>query len=81
MLMRPSFVDNLVTPEDYDTPFNKHTQMYDIQDSPTYKAQEIGLKQVVDEDGTVQDIEASPGSHQCLESCDIGHRLMINLDW
>ena len=44
MLMRPFFVDNLVAPEISDTPSNKHTQRYDIQDSPAYIAQEIGLK-------------------------------------
>ena len=33
--------------------------MYDMQDSPAYNSLEIGLKQVVDDDGNVQDIKAN----------------------
>ena len=80
MLMGPSFVDNLVASEDLEEPFNENTQMFNIQDSPTYKTQEIGLKRVVNDNGTVQDIEVSPGSCKQLESCDIGLRLTINMD-
>ena len=55
--------------------------MYDIQDSPTYNSLEIGFKQVVNEDGNVQDIEANPGSRQLLTSCDLGLGMTLNLDW
>ena len=81
MLMRPSFVNNLVTTEATNQPFDEDTQMFDIQDSPAYRAQEIGLKRGVDKDGTVRDIEASPGSRQRLESCDIGLGMTLNMDW
>lgn len=72
MLIRPSFVNNLVTTEATNQPYDEDTQMFNIHNSPAYRAQEIGLKQVVGEDGTVHNIEASPGSGQHLESCDIG---------
>ena len=81
MLMRPSFVDNLVASEDLEEPFDENTWMFNIQDSPTYKTREIGLKQVVNDNGTVLDIGVSPGSRKRLESCDIGLRLTINMDW
>lgn len=74
-------MENLVTSEDHGEHFDENTRMFDIQDSPAYKAQEIGLKRVVDEDGTVCDIEESPDSHQRLESCEIGLGMTINLDW
>ena len=51
MLLRPSFVNNLVPFQD--SQFDKTTWMYDIQDSPAYNSLKIGLKQVVDEDGNV----------------------------
>lgn len=79
MLIRPSFVNNLVTTEATNQPFDEDTWMFGIQDSPAYRAQEIGLKRVVDKDGTVCDIEASPGSRQCLESCDIGLGMTLNI--
>ena len=81
MLMRLSFVDNLVASGDLEEPFDENTWMFNIQNSPAYKTQEIGLKQVVNDNGTVQDIEVSPGSHKQLESCDIGLGLTINMDW
>lgn len=58
MLIRPSFVNNLVTTEATNQPYDEDTQMFNIHNSPAYRAQEIGLKQVVGEDGTVHNIEA-----------------------
>jgi hypothetical protein len=79
MLLRPSFVNNLVPLKP--SHFDEKTRMYDIQDSPVYNSLEIGLKRVVDEDGSVRDIEASPGSRRLLTSCDLGLGMTLNLDW
>ncbi|KIM81157.1 hypothetical protein PILCRDRAFT_89185 [Piloderma croceum F 1598] len=79
MLLRPSFVNNLVPFQESE--FDKTTRMYDIQDSPAYNSLEIRLKRVVDEDGNVRDIEASPGSRRLLTSCDLGLGMTLNLDW
>lgn len=79
MLLRPSFVNNLVPFQT--SHFDEKTRMYDIQDSPAYNSIEIGLKRVVDEDGNVQDIEASRGSRRLLTSCELGLGMTLNLDW
>ena len=79
MLLRPSFVNNLVPLKQ--SHFDEKTWMYDIQDSPAYNSLEIGLKRVVDEDGNVRDIEANPGSRRLLTSCELGLGMTLNLDW
>jgi hypothetical protein len=79
MLLRPSFVNNLVPLKQ--SHFDEKTRMYDIQDSPAYNSLKIGLKRVVDEDGSVRDVKASPGSRRLLTSCDLGLGMTLNLDW
>jgi hypothetical protein len=79
MLLRSSFVKNLVPFQE--SQFDKTTRMYNIQDSPAYNSLKIGLKQVVDEDGNVRDIEANPGLRQLLTSCDLGLGMTLNLNW
>jgi len=79
MLLWPSFVNNLIPFQE--SQFDKTTRMYNIQDSPAYNSLEIGLKQVVDEDGNVRDIEANPGSRQLLTSCELGLGMTLNLNW
>lgn len=80
MLLRSSFVNNLV-------PYNKHyvaennKKMFDIQDSPPYNALKIGLKRVVDEDGSVCDVEETLGSSKLISGVDVGLSLTINMDW
>lgn len=80
MLLRPSFVNNLV-PYDQAYIADDSKQMHDMQDSPAYNSLKIGLKRVVDEDGTVRDIEETLGSSRLLSSVDVGLSLTINMDW
>lgn len=80
MLLRPSFVNNLV-PYDQAYAADDSKQMHDIQDSPVYNSLKIGLKRVVDEDGSVRDVEDSPGSCRLLSSVDVGLSLTLNMDW
>lgn len=80
MLLRPSFVNNLV-PYDRAYVTDDSKKMHDMHDSPAYNSLKIGLTRVVDEDGTVHDEEISPGSSRLLSSVEFGLSMTINMDW
>lgn len=51
------------------------TVLEDIYDTAAWNCQEIGLKRVVNEDGTVEDVEIFPGSRRKLVDCEVGSNL------
>ncbi|KAG2033930.1 hypothetical protein BDR03DRAFT_1013931 [Suillus americanus] len=61
-------------------PLTDDELMQDIYDGTEWLRQEIGLKRVVEQDGSIID-EATPGSRCSLFSCEVGVSMTINIDW
>jgi hypothetical protein len=55
--------------------------MHDIHDSTEWTKLEVGLKRVCLPDGSITDIEESPGSQHPLVCCDVGLSMTLNIDW
>ena len=62
-------------------PLSDDEQMHNIYDGSEWTRLEIGLKRIYFPNGTIQDVEESPGSRCSLFSSDIGLGLTINIDW
>jgi hypothetical protein len=82
-LLRPDFVANLRdTSQDHERPeASEFTLMQDIHDAACWSKLEVGLKRVIDNQGNVRDVEATPGSRKKLVLCDIGLNITLNMDW
>lgn len=81
MLLRPDFVASLVEGRRTDLPLSEYAIMQDIMDGELYQNLEVGLKRVINDDGTVCDVEVSPGSRKRLWQCELGLSLTLNVDW
>ncbi|KAG2029484.1 hypothetical protein BDR03DRAFT_1018321 [Suillus americanus] len=81
-LLRLTFIDNMQDAAvDKDRhPLTDDELMQDIYDGTEWLRQEIGLKRVVEQDGSIID-EATPGSRCSLFSCEVGVSMTINIDW
>ncbi|KAG1797620.1 uncharacterized protein BJ212DRAFT_1488905 [Suillus subaureus] len=55
--------------------------MHDIHDGAEWTKLEVGLKRVCLPDGSITDIEESPGSWRLLVCCDVGLSMTLNIDW
>ncbi|KAG1849038.1 hypothetical protein F4604DRAFT_1935130 [Suillus subluteus] len=82
-LLRPTFIDNMRdTAVDKDRhPLTDDELMQDIYDGTEWLKQVIGLKRVVEQDGSIINVEATPGSRCSLFSCEVGLSMTINIDW
>ncbi|KIJ59512.1 hypothetical protein HYDPIDRAFT_100577 [Hydnomerulius pinastri MD-312] len=55
--------------------------MHDIHDGTEWVKLEVGLKRERLPNGTITDIEESPGSRRPLVSCEVGLSMTLNIDW
>ncbi|KAG1734055.1 uncharacterized protein EDB91DRAFT_1251100 [Suillus paluster] len=55
----------------------KHERPDDI----TGIERKVGLKRVIEADGSIVDVEVTPGSSRSLFSCEVGLSMTINIDW
>lgn len=62
-------------------PLTDEELMQDIYDGTEWVKQEIGLKRMVEQDGSIIDVEDTPGSRCSLFSCEVGLSMTINIDW
>ncbi|KAG1818780.1 hypothetical protein EV424DRAFT_1347585 [Suillus variegatus] len=82
-LLRSTFVSNLRdTSQDIDhTELSDDNLMHDIHNGTEWMKLEVGLKRVCLPDGSITDIEESPGSRRPLVCCDVGLSMTLNIDW
>jgi hypothetical protein len=82
-LLRSTFVKNLRdTSQDINrAELSEDDLMHDIHDGAEWTKLEVGLKRVCLPDGSITDIEESPGSRRPLVSCDVGLSMTLNIDW
>ena len=55
--------------------------MQDIYDGTEWTMLELGLKRVFHPDGSIEDVEDSPGSQRPFFSCNLGLSVTLNVNW
>ena len=83
MLLRSDFVNNLVNMDAYVNrpPRPSDEPMRDIHDGTRFGQLSMGMKRVLNPDGTISEVEVQPGSKRKLAECELGLSGTLNIDW